>query len=1533
MAGWPKSAAAAATNADTRAFLVWLHHPPTTATTITIMPSASASTAPRAITHTRIRFHILHVNSRICTIFAPVEHSPLAARAHPGTNPTPIPQRSRSFATNPTDHQKSTSKRRNVDSSESCCARGSSGSVADPRHSLLQHSNALPPSSTQPLQSAKRFNLGNDKVAVVNPLIPLIPCNVKPPVVDVPQYFQGTPSGRADANLPLWNACTAYANGSNSTSNSSTSSAFNVTATTLYNECAIPPPSDRTTYPGAPEFVLAYVLFGAEAGILLLHFLYKRLVERKYNRSDAKRPRTDPRDAGKSSPLLPKGSSLPSSSSSGKFPPAPRSSSLRDGDELDLEMEYFDYARSTYENGGKPIRDPNLTFKGYRRDPVGAGASATATLASIIWLLLLAILVLDYYAVFAQFGFREESDMIFYDHNLLSKVFILVWHFVTIWFIGLMILQDAADSYYGKRVPLSRASFVVVEKRAMEAVALANQGALVSWVRRTETAFRRWTGTDVALFTADVKTTSRGRRYIEFECVRYVYDDLYCTFLPFNFKVGPTFSDLHRQKVGLTEAESLERTELVGPNQIVFPADTFTSALKKEFSSIFYVYQMMVLWIWYYYAYYYMGMVLTKRVLSMANFTGTMLTLRDGHWIQLTTDQLVPGDVVEIRSSDRALPVDAVIVDGGAVCDESSLTGEALPVVKFAVRDDPATVLKPNSESSKANSLYAGCHVLEAQSSTRGKPVLAIVTATGAQTSKGKLVKDILFPSPVSFVFYEHLKVVFPLLIVWGFVVLGLSVIMLGASSVDSWFYGMMSISQVLSPLLPAVLVIGQSVASERLTKKGILCVDLDRITLSGKVKVYCFDKTGTLTKEGLNFLGVQPVAPMPDNAAPPTFGRVLQEFGGFPELMRRAMHTCHSVSTVGNKTVGNFVDVEMFKATGAALSALDDESGGGGGGSMVYPSTQGDRNLHVVKRFEFVHSNAYMTVLVRDPVENRLYVFLKGSFEKIRDICHPSSIPANYNDVARFHASEGCYVLGFACRKLPPTTTVEEASRWTREELERPGDKTTRMLGLCLFRNELKPDTAEALDDLRSGGCRVVMITGDNADTAVFIARKCGMIRGTEFGEPVVVMGELDQTGGGAARVEWRSAETPGVVLDERELEGMLDASRTGHGRPVELVVTGKAFNALLANGRMRPYLLDTRIFARMSPEDKVTCVRLHMERAVTAMCGDGGNDAGALKAAHSGIALSEAESSVVSHFSSRTRSVASCVELLREARCSLDVSFASYKYLIMYGEVLSFMGLAQYYFTVNMSQAMWILIDGTTVPLSWALTLARPAARLARTRPTARLLGPETITSVVGQIVINSLFTVLAVSLLFRHRFPGGFLFCNEFDGRAADVRRWWELADNFEGSVTGLLGTFQIVHASFVYNIGSTYRAGWHRNYGFLLIYGAIVALLSFVTLADPNPLGCLFHVNCGTQPALRRLNADSGTRYATEFWGVPAVYHSYAGHNVMPWTFRWQLWGVAMANLVALSLFEGVAVLGWGRSLAKRVFPLKRLEYRT
>jgi magnesium-transporting ATPase (P-type) len=102
-----------------------------------------------------------------------------------------------------------------------------------------------------------------------------------------------------------------------------------------------------------------------------------------------------------------------------------------------------------------------------------------------------------------------------------------------------------------------------------------------------------------------------------------------------------------------------------------------------------------------------------------------------------------------------------------------------------------------------------------------GDRVCAAVTDTGAETVKERLVKDILYPMRIVFVVLDHLKLVFGVLIIWGVLLLLASVGMLGGDSVR--LYGMFTISQELTRLLPAVLVFGQSVADERLRTRGIL--------------------------------------------------------------------------------------------------------------------------------------------------------------------------------------------------------------------------------------------------------------------------------------------------------------------------------------------------------------------------------------------------------------------------------------------------------------------------------------------------------------------------------------------------------------------------------------------------------------------------------------------------------------------------------------------------------------------------------------
>jgi cation-transporting ATPase 13A3/4/5 len=744
----------------------------------------------------------------------------------------------------------------------------------------------------------------------------------------------------------------------------------------------------------------------------------------------------------------------------------------------------------------------------------------------------------------------------------------------------------------------------------------------------------------------EVVTTESNIKYIVFHCVRYILNTTTQEFERQSLNVD--IDNLDYMGIGLEENEANRRLNLIGRNELAFKAETLWQGLLSEFSGPFYLYQLMILLTWYFYAYYYMGIVLTvviiisgvtkvivssfaqQRVLDMIRFNGEVNVMRNGRWRVIDIHELVPGDIFELKLTQQILSVDCVILNGDVVMDESSLTGEALPVGKFAW-DFSNTYSKENA---KMSTLYAGTNILEVQAGESNEKCIGVVTETGSMTERGKLVREILYPIPFVFTFHEHLKLVIPLLFLWGIVMLIVSILMLESETVDSWFYGMFSISQILSPLLPTVFVIGQSISAERLRAQGIMCMDLNRITLSGKVKIFCFDKTGTLTKEGLEFLGVQCVGP------DTLLLSLTRSFENFPTIVKALMMSCHTLTTVNGKYVGNFVDTEMFKATRAVIVPTN---------NAFISDHNAKPMFKIIKRFQFVHSHSYMTVIAEDLETNERFVFIKGSYERILEKVRPHSIPVDFVTQALYHASKGCYVIAIAGKSL-----TDEFQGRSRDELEKDLD----LLGILLFRNELKSDTREVLKELKDGGCNTIMITGDHPLTASYIGSQCFMVE--NLGDKdlgfLFLVDTVDD------RLEWKELNT-NTIWTQSRVEAACHFSQKG-GKKVELIITGNAFRALNHTGWVEKYLSYIRIFARMRPLDKVEAVKRYMAENITAMIGDGGNDSGALKTAHVGVSLSSsAESSVVSHFSYKHTSLVCCVQLLKESRCSLDVSIAAYK------------------------------------------------------------------------------------------------------------------------------------------------------------------------------------------------------------------------------------------------------------------------------
>ena len=399
-----------------------------------------------------------------------------------------------------------------------------------------------------------------------------------------------------------------------------------------------------------------------------------------------------------------------------------------------------------------------LSFIGYKTDLLGSFVKASVILCSFGLITIMSILIADYYAIFSVWLPEDSSGLVFGDHEHLSKIFIFFWHFTSIWFLALQAVKGGLQTAFLIESDINDAEYVLIEKPRPGTVKSDEMGRLAEYVQQLEQWFRQYTNTNVTREVQEFKVTNSNKKFIEFECVRYIFNSKLSKFEPFQLPLHGTNADLHKYSKGLSNFEFNNRLELTGPNAILFTELSFFGGIIKEFSGVFYLYQFLMLQIWYFYAYYYMGIVLTliitgsgvvkvmvasasqRRILEMATFRGVCNVRRDGRWTEIDTSYVVAGDIIEIEVSKDALSVDCVILNGDVVVDESSLTGEALPVPKFALKNDSSAF---SEENSKVYRLFAGTTILETRPEEIGSRVTALVVATGGSTEKGNLVRGI----------------------------------------------------------------------------------------------------------------------------------------------------------------------------------------------------------------------------------------------------------------------------------------------------------------------------------------------------------------------------------------------------------------------------------------------------------------------------------------------------------------------------------------------------------------------------------------------------------------------------------------------------------------------------------------------------------------------------------------------------------------------------------------------------------------------
>lgn len=127
--------------------------------------------------------------------------------------------------------------------------------------------------------------------------------------------------------------------------------------------------------------------------------------------------------------------------------------------------------------------------------------------------------------------------------------------------------------------------------------------------------------------------------------------------------------------------------------------------------------------------------------------------MRSGNENNLKTIQsveLVPGDVIEIPEN-CSIPCDICLLTGSCIVNEAMLTGESIPVIKNSI---PYTNESYNPQEDSKYTLFGGTKVIQTRPFGNSK-VLGLVIRTAFVTTKGNLVRDILYPKPTKFKFYR----------------------------------------------------------------------------------------------------------------------------------------------------------------------------------------------------------------------------------------------------------------------------------------------------------------------------------------------------------------------------------------------------------------------------------------------------------------------------------------------------------------------------------------------------------------------------------------------------------------------------------------------------------------------------------------------------------------------------------------------------------------------------------------------------------
>lgn len=523
---------------------------------------------------------------------------------------------------------------------------------------------------------------------------------------------------------------------------------------------------------------------------------------------------------------------------------------------------------------------------------------------------------------------------------------------------------------------------------------------------------------------------------------------------------------------------------------------------------------------------------------------------RDGQIEEIIIDDIVVGDYVLLQSGDK-IPADGILIEGNIGVDNSSLNGESeeckkSPKEDYSMDDAEKEVALTGDTFVDKSSLFRGAVTLS------GKGVM-LVQKVGMKTVMGSMAKDMQddnVDSPlkvkladladkISKFGYIGAIVIFIALMIHGVIVqggisdyLGMGAIKIVSDVLEKVMVSVTIVVMAVPEGLPLMIAIVLMQNTSKMLQKNVLVRKPIGIETAGSLNVLFSDKTGTITK------GMLEVVEFFDGDIKDSY----KDSENINELVNLCIgkNTAAMFDGEGKVIGGNATDK-------ALLSFLGKEK------SEKYSQTE------VLKVQEFNSSNKYSAAelngkTVYKGAPERLlskatkYINAEG---KVVDI-DKDKINAKIDALAE----KAMRVLGFAY------------SESSLSENELPDDLI--IVGFVGIRDDVREEAKRAIKEVRGAGVQVVMITGDRKETAVAIAKDCGLIESEED-----------------------------IALTSDELNKMSDEE-------------------------VKNILPKLRVIARALPTDKSRMVRLTQElNLVCGMTGDGVNDAPALKRADVGFAM----------------------------------------------------------------------------------------------------------------------------------------------------------------------------------------------------------------------------------------------------------------------------------------------------------------------